>query len=285
MVVVCGPMICCFCAHASIERRNKRQYFLDKASEPTLTYRIWKERKEQVAEAERARKELEDADREFQAYRAREERVGKRKRTSIFGRGSLPRHTDVQNRTLTAGNAGSVEMGSVASGPGGDGDEERVGEERAARPSAFTPESLARQAEMQNLTTGNGRPAAIESMNGGWRGDVDEERLVGDPPQKVLPKKRTSLFGEFFTKSSVPQEAEAQKGKTHMGSLIPESATRTRGGEADEEALVEGEPGVDVQMRASLKRPMWGSEAPPAYSPLSPEDHGLEGDLYSNTGR
>jgi hypothetical protein len=83
-------MICCFCAHASIERRNKRQYFLDKASEPTLTYRIWKERKEQVAEAERARKELEDADREFQAFRAREEREGKRKRMSISAAGPFP---------------------------------------------------------------------------------------------------------------------------------------------------------------------------------------------------
>jgi hypothetical protein len=278
-------MICCFCAHASIERRNKRQYFLDKASEPTLTYRIWKERKEQVAEAERARKELEDADREFQAFRAREEREGKRKRMSIFGSGSLPRHTEVQNRAPTAGNAGSVEMGSVAAGPGGSGDKEWVGEGRTARPSAFTPEFLARQAEMQNLTTGNGRSVAIESTTGGWRGDVDEERLVGDPPQKVLPKKRTSLFGKFFTKSPVPQEAEAQNGKTRMGSLIPESATRARGGEADEEALVEGEPGVDVQMRAPLKRPTWGSEAPPAYSPLPPEDHELEDNLHSDTSR
>jgi hypothetical protein len=254
-----------------IERRNKRQYFVDKASEPTLTYRIWKERREKAAERERARKELEDADREFLAFRAREEgAVGIKK---LF----LGKHAE--------SNGGSVAMESMAVEVGGDGDGEVVGEGRAARPTALTKEFLAQQAEMLNSgAAANGGTVVMGSMSAGRRGEDDEERLIEGQPRTVQATKRRGYFKKLSSSLSTAQEAEARNGNVGMFFTVPEGATAGRIRDGDEEALVGGEPEVGGQMRVLSKRPTWGSEAPPAYSSLPPGDHEHGGDMYSDTG-
>lgn len=224
--------------------------------------------------------ELEAADREFQSFKSRDS-VG-RLTFNVLIRALLPQQVKMQNQT-TAGNGGSVAMQSMAAKGRGDDSELRVGVGREARPTAFTKEFLARQAEMQNRTVaGNKGSMAMQSTTGRRRGDDDEEKLIGGQPQRVPARKRNSIARIFFGKLYVPQEPEAQKGKTRMG-VVQESATARGRGDRDEEALVGGEPEVGVQMGVPVKTPTWGSEAPPAYSSLPPEDHEHEDDLHSDT--
>jgi hypothetical protein len=201
---------------------------IDKASEPTLTYRIWKERREQEAERERARKELEEADREFLAFKAREEKGAKRGVQSAFGKKLLAKHAEAQKRMAMAGNGESVATQAMAAGGRGDGEEERLvgGQAETVRATKkkgfrmfFSGVTVAQEAKAQKGKTRLGlvMPGSASAVR---IRDRDEEELVGGEPevgvQMRVPVKRTTWGSEAPPPySSLPTEDHEHEDDFH----------------------------------------------------------------------